>query len=470
MSAQEGRADGRRTRTVLGLVFLTAFLDLAGFSILFPLFPDMLDHYLALEGADSLVGRLAALLRRLAGSSGDADFLVATLFGGILGSLYSVLQFLFAPVWGGLSDRIGRRPTLLFTLAGTLLAYVGWFFAGSFALLVGSRLLAGLMAGNLATASAVVADVTSERDRTKGMGLLGAAVGMGFLVGPAIGGLASHLDLSVVWPSGAAWGVNPFSGAALCAAGLAALNLVGAVVRLPETLPPERRGRSSHRRSINPLVMFGPRALGPSVARVNLIYFGVFLAFSAVEFTLVFLAVERFGYTPRDNAWMFVYVGLLIALVQGGAIRRLAPRFGDHKLALWGQAVIAPGFVLVGLARSPAVLYAGLTLLAIGSALIMPSLSALVSRLAPAERQGFALGTFRSVGALSRAIGPLLGGIAYWRLGSASPYLLGAGFLLVPAALTLALRAPEPVGGAGPPPPGGTSASRPLVEPRDRGR
>ncbi|HVS20136.1 MAG TPA: MFS transporter, partial [Planctomycetota bacterium] len=195
-----------RTRSVLGLVFLTAFLDLAGFSILFPLFPELLSHYLALEGEDSLLGRGVAQLAAWAGDGEDADFLVVALFGGLLGALYSTLQFLFAPLWGSVSDRIGRRPTLVFTLAGTCMAYLVWFFAGSFALLVASRLFAGVMAGNIATASAVVADVTSARDRSKGMGLLGAGIGLGFIFGPAIGGLTAHIDLSNAWAGAAGWG------------------------------------------------------------------------------------------------------------------------------------------------------------------------------------------------------------------------------------------------------------------------
>lgn len=437
--------DAARTsnRSTLGLVFLTAFLDMAGFSILFPLFPELLRHYLALEGEHSLLGRGVAALTRWAGDGADADFLVVALFGGLLGALYSTLQFLFAPVWGAVSDRIGRRPTLLFTLAGTCASYALWFCAGSFAWLLVSRLFAGLMAGNIATASAVVADVTRAEERSKGMGLLGAGIGLGFIFGPVIGGLTAHVDLAQSWPGSAAWGVNPFSAAALAAFVLALSNLLWAVTHLPETLPRERRGGGGHVRSVNPRVLFGSGAAGARVARVNLIYFLAFAAFGAAEFTLVFLAVERFDYTPRDNAMMFVFVGLTIALVQGGAIRRLAPRYGDRRLALVGQLVILPSFVLIALAHGAPVLYLGLFLMAVGSALIVPSLSALASRYSPPERQGLALGSFRSVGSLARALGPLAGGILYWRFGSASPYLAAAVLVLVPAWLSLGLAEPD---------------------------
>jgi MFS family permease len=276
--------------------------------------------------------------------------------------------------------------------------------------------------------------------------MLGAAIGLGFIFGPAIGGLTSLYDFTEHFPDWVAWGVNPFSAPALAAFALAAVNFLWALTHLPETLPPERRGQRSHRRSVNPLVLFGPAAAGSRVARVNLVYFAAFLAFGAVEFTLVFLAVERFDYKPTQNAWMFVYVGLLIALVQGGAIRRLAPRFADRTLALAGLIVIAPGFAITGIAQTQTALYVGLTFMAVGSALIVPSLSSLVSHYTSSERQGLALGTFRSAGSLARAVGPLIGSLLYWRLGSQTPYLMATAFLVVPTVLLLALPPPGRAG------------------------
>jgi MFS family permease len=424
---------------LLGIVFLTVFLDIAGFSIIFPLFPAMLDHYVSLEGEASLIGRLAAWLQQFAGEDDNA---VVTLFGGVLGSVYAVLQFVFAPVWGGLSDRIGRRPTLCLTLTGTLLSYVVWVFAGSFAVLVAARVLGGIMAGNIATAAAVAADVTTGRDRAKGMGIVGMAIGLGFIFGPAIGGV-SHLDaLDVLdrWPGLASLGVNPFSTSALVALGLAAANLLWVLRRFPETLPPERRGarNESVARSLSPFRRLQALRF-PGVVRTNLIYFLHLTAFAAMEFTLTFLAVERFGFTVADNTWMFVYSGLWIAVVQGGVVRRIVPRQGERRVAVLGLCLLVPGFVATGLAGSSLVLYVGLTFLAIGSALTMPSLSALASRYTPPDRQGLAQGTLRSMGSLSRAIGPILGATTYWRLGGAYPYWLGAAFLLLPIAMCFGL-------------------------------
>jgi MFS family permease len=435
----DGAARPRPSGSTTGTVFLTVFLDIVGFSILFPLFPALLDHYVRMEGPTSVVGELGTFLRDV---SGGDDHAIVTLFGGVLGAAYSFLQFLFAPIWGGLSDRIGRRPTLLFTLAGTLASSVLWVFAGSFTLLIAARLLGGIMAGNISTATAVVADTTSGKGRAGGMGMVGMAIGLGFILGPAIGGLTSTVVLGGPGPDGA-WGgglaFNPFSGPALAAALLGLVNLVWVAMRLPETLPPERRGTSTGRRSWNPLRALLATRL-PGVVRTTLVSFLYMTSFAAMEFTLTFLAVERLAYTARDNAWMFVFVGLVIAFVQGGLVRRLAPRLGERRLVLAGLVLLLPGLVAIALAAGSAALYTGLFFLAVGSALVMPCLSSLVSRYCPADRQGMVLGQFRSAGALARALGPLAGGLLYWRLGSAAPYWTGAAFLLLP--LLLASRLP----------------------------
>ncbi|NQU49603.1 MAG: MFS transporter [Planctomycetes bacterium] len=425
------------SRSVLGIVFLTVFLDIVGFSIIFPLFPEMLDHYFTLEGSDSALGRLVAWLSNFTGGDDNA---VETLFGGLLGSLYGLLQFFFAPIWGGLSDRIGRRPTLLFTLAGTVLSYLLWGLAGSFWVLIAARLLGGAMAGNLSTASAAVADTTAAKDRAKGMGMVGMAIGLGFILGPALGAMFVNIEL----PTGeGVFSINPFSGAAMASMVLAIINLLLVVKRFPETLPPEKRG-DPKKRSRNPFA--GLRELDiEGLPRTNLLYFLYLTAFGAIEFTLTFLASERLDYGHGDLAWMFVFVGLIIAFVQGGLVRRMAPKHGERKLARLGLILTMPGFAIIGAAHSGGVLYAGLAFMAVGSAFVMPCLSALVSRYAPAERQGLALGTFRSMGSLSRAVGPVIGALIYWRYGSSSPYWIGAAFLLIPIGMAMTLPAPPEI-------------------------
>ncbi|MFT7485446.1 MAG: MFS family permease, partial [Candidatus Paceibacteria bacterium] len=411
----------QKPKSVLGLVFLTVFIDVVGFSIIFPLFPQILEHYLALEGPGSLI---AEVVDTLAGfvPEGQGDWPVIVLFGSLLGSIYSALQFVFAPIWGGLSDRYGRRPTLLITLAGTALSYLVWVFAGSFLMLVVARLLGGMMAGNISTASAVVADTSSGPERAKGMGMLGAGIGLGFVLGPAIGGLAMGWNLQELWPAGSAYGLNPFSAAALAALVLSIINLSWALSRFPETHPLDRRGKGPRERTLNPFRVLR-RIDSPGVRSTNIAYFLYLAAFSAIEFTLTFLTVERLDFSVGQNAMMFVFVGLTIAFVQGALVRRLVPKYGERSLTKLGVLLTTPGFLAIAFAHSPATLYLGLFFMSLGSAFTMPCLTALVSRYSPQEHQGLALGTFRSMGSLSRAVGPILGGTLYWKLGSAAPYI-----------------------------------------------
>ena len=424
-------------KSILLVAFLTVFLDMVGFSIIFPLFPRLLEYYLELEGPDGSVGRVRAALLVLA----ESDWAVTTLFGGLLGSLYSVLQFVSAPLWGAASDRRGRRTILLWTLAGTALSYVGWIFAGSFVLLVLARAVGGIMAGNISTVSAAIADTHKGPDRAKGMGMLGAGIGLGFVVGPAIGGLLA--DWSELWfrYGGGAWGLNPFSGCAAVALVLSLINLGLAAFLFPETHPVEKRGNAKAERTLRPFAALKELDL-PGVRGANRSYFIYSVAFAAMEFTLPFLVADRFGFGPMDIAKMFVFIGLTLAFVQGGLVRRLVPRFGEVRLTTLGMAVTIPALVIVGLAQSVLLLYVGLGLLAAGSAAVMPSLSALVSRYCPSERQGMAMGIFRSMGSLARALGPILGGVVYWKLGDQVPYPLAAAIIVVP--LLIARGLPQP--------------------------
>ncbi|MFT5288342.1 MAG: MFS family permease [Planctomycetota bacterium] len=424
----------KKSRGPMGLVLLIVFLDIVGFSILFPLYPEMLDHYVGLEGSGSMIGDLAAWLQGLAD---DNPKRMTVLFGGLLGSLYSVLQFVFAPIWGGLSDRIGRRPTLLVTLAGTLVGYVLWVFSGSFLVLILSRILCGIMAGNISTATAVVADITKPKDRSKGMAMVGATIGMGFIFGPVIGAvLWSQAPDDTVWGTGFA--MNPFSGPAIAAATLAAVNLIGVMIRFPETLKKQAGDVAGHIRVRNPLAQ-GKSLKAPGITRTNLVYLMAFSAFGAAEFCLTFLAEDRLGYKPTDMKWIFAYSGVIIVIVQGGFVRRMAPKIGEKRLAIAGLVLFIPGLALISQAQGTGLLYFGLTFLGIASALVVPTLSALASLYSPANRQGLALGTFRSMGALARVVGPIFGGLLYWRMGSGAPFYVGAALILIPLALAIGL-------------------------------
>ncbi|MEM7164948.1 MAG: MFS transporter [Planctomycetota bacterium] len=421
------------------VVFLTLFLDLVGFSLIFPLFPAILDYYTTLEGADSLIGRLVAELQQITGAEDPNGWRVQALFGGVLGSLYSLLQFIFSPIWGRVSDRIGRRPVLLLTVGGMVVSYLLWIFSGSFALLIGARLVGGIMSGNISTATAAMADATSEQDRAKGMGMIGAAFGLGFILGPAIGGLLALFDPLETWPGLASYGINPFSACAAGALLLSLLNFVWVWRAFVETLPPERRQKQPQGR-IHPLL--GNSGLGALVWRTNLAYWLFMVAFSGMEFTLAFLVRDRLQWGPGAVAGMLCFVGFILALVQGGIVRRVAPRYGEKRVAIAGLVILAPGLFLLASAHSAGAVYLGLVPLAVGSALAIPSLTALASLFAPPERQGAALGAFRSLGALARAIGPIAAGLAYWRYGSALPYQIGGAMLVLPLVILAFL--PQP--------------------------
>jgi MFS family permease len=434
-SAREVPLSDEKEKSPLGVILLTVFMDLVGFSMIFPLFPAMLVYYLDMEGRGGALGALLDTLESLTPAGGqEGSYYTVVLFGGVLGSLYSALQFIAAPIWGAISDRVGRRKVLVITVAGITLSYALWFVAGSFMLLVASRFLGGAMAGNLSVATAAVADVTDEKNRSKGMGMLGAAFGIGFILGPTLGGVLSliHLENTLSFVPG----VNPFSGAAAGAMLLSAINLVWIIRRFPETKRPAKGGEPA--RTFNLIKLFAPTPY-PCVNRTNALYFVFIAAFAGMEFTLTFLARDRFQYTSLQNGLLFVYVGFIVAFIQGGVVRRVAPRFGEIKVTLFGLVLIVPGLVLVGLAQSQAMLYAGLGLLSAGSAFATPTLTALVSIYAPDDRQGEILGTFRSLGSLGRAVAPLLAAFAYWRYGSEWPYFGAAALLIIPILIAFTL-------------------------------
>ncbi len=428
-------------RSSLGVIFLTLYIDLIGFSIIFPLFPSMLEYYLGREGTGGLLGAMLAGIEGLARHTGGTGNYLPILFGGVLGSLYSLLQFLFAPFWGGLSDRMGRRPVLLLTVAGVAFSYLIWFFSGSFWLFIVARLIGGAMSGNLSVATAAVADVTSRENRAKGMGLVGVAFGLGFITGPAVGGLMSGHNLLVHHPSLARWGVNPFSIPALIAFCCCLLNLAWVYARFGETLAPEARGKAPPRERHPLKALFAITNL--RVRRSNLLYFVFALVFGAVEFSLPFLAADRFQYTPRQLTAVFVFIGFMSIFTQGVLVRRAVPRFGERRVLLAGVVAFALALFLMGFGRTVAVFYAGLACLALGSGFTNSAISALISLYSGVEEQGQVLGVFRSLGSLARAIGPVAAGLIYWRLHPAGLYGLGAAVMLVPIIMSLRLPQPE---------------------------
>ena len=410
-------------------------MDLVGFSIIFPLFPAILEHY----GQTGILLSLTESLDAFSEATGAGERFTPVLFGGILGSLYSVLQFFFAPIWGNLSDKFGRRSILLTTTLGVFISYVIWGFAGSFLLLVIARFIGGCMSGNISVATAAVADVTTKENRSKGMGMVGAAFGLGFIIGPALGGFCSRYNLLETHPEWEAYGINPFSVVAFISAAIALLNFVWVKLHFAESLPAEKRGQGPHHSPIARL----REKLSPAIVKTNRTYFVFMFAFAGMEFTLTFLGANRFGFTPTQNAWMMVFVGFILVLVQGGLVRRLAPKLGERRVATTGLGLVSVGLVILAVAPSVSILYLGLGFMAFGMGLCSPTLTSMVSLFASESEQGRALGAFRSIGSLARAIGPILACFVFWWFGSTLLYITGAAITAI--AVILCTRIPNPV-------------------------
>ena len=424
-------------RRILGLIFLTVFMDIVGFSIIIPLFPHLLDHYIRTEGAaGTLIGSLNSAAESM---GGDTVFKKTVLFGGLLSTLYSLLQFVFSPIWGALSDRLGRRRILTITLAGNALSYLLWIFAAQFWVVVVTRLVSGMMAGNIAVASAAAADITDEKERTKGMAVVGIAIGLGFVFGPVIGGLASSVQFAHGTAVGS-FGLNPFSVPAAIAASLALLNFLLVVKFFPETLAPERRASADAKR---PSVFDLATVRSSAVRRTSFANLVYQVAFTGMENTIVFLTFALFLYNPRDNAWLFLFNGACMIFAQGLA-RQLVKRLGQRKVIMLGMLVASVAFVWVALIPTPAAgvpspawaepsFYAGLGLISFATGLILPSVSALVSLYSDASEQGRNLGILRSAGSLARVIGPVTAALLYFHFGSHFWVYLGGAVLMLPA-------------------------------------
>ena len=379
------------------ILFFTVFIHLLGFGIIIPLLP----YYAERFGASGLTV-------------------------GLLTTSFSLAQFLFAPVWGRLSDRIGRRPVLLGSLILTGVSYLVFAVAGSLPVLFISRIFAGIAGATLSTAQAYIADTTTPENRTKGMGLIGAAFGMGFIFGPAMGGLLSR------------WG---FSVPAYAAAGLAAAAFLFALVRLPESLPPEERRAASRQRAT---ASFRDALSRPVVGVVLGLFFTTTLCFSGMEAILALFCERFFRWGPHQIGYLFAYVGIVAALMQAGIVGALAKRFGERALVRAGLFLMGAAFVAAGLIPPLAVFLGAMGVIAVGSGLVTPSLSALVSIATPADEQGAIIGVYQSLGSLGRAAGPFFGGLLFDVAGPGAP-LWVAGTVLVLASVA-AVRIPRPSG------------------------
>ena len=356
-------------RSPLVVIFTTVFIDLVGFGIVIPVLP-----YYAESSRFHATPRIV----------------------GLLFASYSVMQLIFSPILGRLSDKHGRRPVLLISIIGTGVGFLILGFANTLLLLFVGRILDGITGGNISTAQAYIADITTPENRAKGMGLIGAAFGLGFVFGPAIGGILTR------------WGVAvPF----FFAAGLCFANALLLYFTLPETVTPDHPARTS---------AAGGRGLGQLIhsfadwrlAYVLTIYFLFIVAFSIMTTSFSLFTMFRFGYDAQHTGYLFAYVGILAVIVQGGLIGRLVKRFGELSLVIAGAFLFAGSLFAVPFVGPQngglAALLIGGGLFSIGNSLSSPSLTSLASKQVSAAEQGSIMGVTQSVASLARAAGPAL--------------------------------------------------------------
>jgi len=376
----------QRHKATLPVLFAIIVLDLVAFGIVIPVLPFYADEF----GANAF-----------------------TL--GLLLTSHAAMQALFAPLWGRLADRVGRRPVMLCTIAGTSAALVVLGLAGSLAVLFVARLLSGIFAANISVATAYIGDVTEESERTRWMGMVGASFGVGFLVGPAIGGILAPFGYSVPM---------------LVAAGLAAANFVFGAVVLEE--PPSHRPVSGERVRIRVLENARVRNLCAT-------YFLFTFAVTQLETVFAYYMKDTFGYDVPQVAWILVLMALVMASIQGGAIRRLAARFGETTLVVFGVALMGVCFAAMPWPGAVGLLLLPLVGSAMGRAVSQPSMLGLVSFETTHTTRGAVMGVFQASASAARVVGPLAAGALYdWE--RPAPFLLASLLMAFALATANALR------------------------------
>ena len=374
------------TRPLL-VIFLTILVNLIGFGIIIPLLP----FYAETFGASPLVI-------------------------GLLFAVFSVCQLIAAPALGDLSDRYGRRPVLIFSLAGTVLSFLMLAVAQSITMLFLARIVDGLSGGNISTARAYVADVTEPKDRARAYGLIGAAFGLGFILGPALSGLLSRISYTApIWAA-------------------AAITLVATAMAwfwLPETVHRAAAGTGMPFRNLAQLMR------RPGLRRMLVIDFVYWLAFAVFQTTFALFAARRFGFDVPQTGYFFAAFGVLGAIVQGGLIRPVVQRLGDKPTFMVGLVCAAVGLVASTLVHSVGLFAVTLVPLALGIGFGHPTVSSLVSRAGRGDEQGRVQGAAGAVESLGRTIGPVWGNASLQRFGEAMPYLSAAAFIVVTILLSV---------------------------------
>jgi DHA1 family tetracycline resistance protein-like MFS transporter len=388
-------------RRVLSLVVFTVFLDLVGYGIVIPLFPLYVKE---MNASVSVVGLILAC--------------------------FSLTQLVATPILGRLSDKYGRRRIILISLAGNALSMILFALAVNVRLLplfFASRIIAGATAGNLSACQAAIADVTAREERAGAMGLLGAGIGLGLVLGPALGGLLAKL---------APW-APPIGAAAMAVA-----DLVLTFFLMPETrwkgasgapkqaldhmVPALRVSEPSLPPKAAPQVSLWDALRERRMAGVLVLYFLTFMCITNLQVSLTLLAQQRMGWSEEEAGWSFALFGLMGLIIQGGLIGRLVRVFGELVLVIAGAVLNLAGMLLIGFSQRPATLLVGLVIFGAGVAITNPSLSSLASRFARDEQQGAVLGFAQSAGGLARTVGPIWSGHLFDEFGSTAPFISGA--------------------------------------------
>ncbi len=366
----------------LVIIFVTVFIDLLGFGIIIPLLPFYAESF------------------------GASAFAI-----GLLGTSFSLMQFLFSPIWGRWSDRVGRKPIILVGLMGSCVSYLALALSTSLALVFFARILGGIAGANIPTAQAYIADVTTPENRARGMGMVGAAFGLGFIFGPAIGGLLSRIS-----PETPMWFAS-----ALCLA-----NFVAAWFLLPES-----RSANASTRGLGRMEAFRHALARPTLLLLLALYFIVTMAFSGFEATFALFSEAKFGYTTSTIGFVFAFIGVVLAVVQGVLVGKVVKIIPERRLIPLAILAIAIGIGLIPFVWSVPTLLGALGVLAVGMGFNNPSLSSMVSRLADPNDQGGILGLASSLSSLGRVVGPAWGGYLYDVYGMRTPYLSAAILMLI---------------------------------------
>ena len=366
------------------VIFLTVFIDLMGFGILIPLLPNFATIELGMN-----------------------EFEV-----GITIAIYSLMQFLFNPMLGKLSDKIGRKPIILISLMLTIISYVVFAYSTTFWHLLISRTLAGFGGSNIGVAQAYIADVTPKEQRAKGMGLIGAAFGLGFTLGPFIGGYLAEFGYAM-----AGWGSAAFS----------AMAFIFAVFLMPESLKEKKKDEPLQVRIIDFQYVKKVFTM-PIVGTLVTIFFIIIFSFANIYGTFPLLGTQIYGFEDKQIGMMFGIMGLAGAIIQGGLIKYISDKFPEKGIILFSMVLIAFGLGLLPYSINFTGIMIVMMVLSIGSSILQPTLMSMVSKYAPESEQGAVLGVNQAFGSLGRVLGPLWGGFSYQFIGYPSPFLTGAIF------------------------------------------